>query len=387
MTWIFVLGKNPELSTAEISCYFENRGIDIEFSDGSDTILIADVEIGDPERVQFDLGGTLKIVEVYGEVSYGDFLAAFGRRRGDDREKIEELVPEVAAASIYEFSKKNFKELNLGNFKAFLNGFEIETKNPENMFSHGEVSKKGLVDDELVVGICEEKVYFGITRAVTNPFEYQKRDVGRPRPLLLGISPSRAAILVNLVGVPDKVLMDPFCGGGTIGQEALLRGLLVMLSDIKLEHVELCRENLEWLNKYGKRLGMDIGFETRSVRKMDARKLRRVEADCIATEPYLGPAFRRPPKLDDGKNAIRGVKKLYGEFLRAAYGILKDGGKIALVCPAIKTESGMLRLDIEKLAKRHRFEVLIGPIVDAEREKGKTRIVAREFVVLGKIIK
>jgi len=44
MTWLFVTGKNSELSTAEILCYFENREIPIEIIDQSETILVAGVD-------------------------------------------------------------------------------------------------------------------------------------------------------------------------------------------------------------------------------------------------------------------------------------------------------------------------------------------------------
>jgi len=304
MSWIFVLGKNPDLSAAEISCYFENREVEVDFTDGSDKVLIVDVEMRRPDMVQFDLGGTLKIAEIVGQAEYEDFHGAFGRSVGAHREKFVSMIPHVTAGSIYEYGKRDLEELNLGNFKKFLNGFEIETKNPENAYSHVEVNKMGLLDEELVVAICKDIVYFGITRAVTDPFEYQKRDTGRPNPLLLGMSPSRAAILVNLVATPGKLLLDPFCGGGTVGQEALLRNVFVLLSDIDKNNLQFCRENMEWLRKYGKRIGIDVDIDKNSIRQMDATKLRGMKIDCIATEPYLGPGFRKEPRKEKGEETI-----------------------------------------------------------------------------------
>jgi tRNA G10 N-methylase Trm11 len=60
------------------------------------------------------------------------------------------------------------------------------------------------------------------------------------------LPPKLAQILINLAGAPGKI-WDPFCGSGTLVMEGLLMGRDMMGSDIKPEHVEGAKKNIEWL--------------------------------------------------------------------------------------------------------------------------------------------
>ena len=92
--------------------------------------------------------------------------------------------------------------------------------------SHVEVLKKNLVENKAEVLFCvgKEETWVANHRAVHNPFEFQKRDIYKPiQRKIFGMPPRLARIMVNLSAcTPGKVLLDPFCGVGTILQEALM---------------------------------------------------------------------------------------------------------------------------------------------------------------------
>ena len=60
--------------------------------------------------------------------------------------------------------------------------------------------------------------------------------------------PRLARMMVNLSAcTAGKTLLDPFCGVGTILQEALLEKAMVVGMDVNPWCVKAATENLEWL--------------------------------------------------------------------------------------------------------------------------------------------
>ena len=86
--------------------------------------------------------------------------------------------------------------------------------------------KKNLVENKAEVLFCigRTETWVATTVAVHNPFEFQKRDIYKPNQRkIFGMPPRLARIMVNLSSCTSgKTLLDPFCGVGTILQEALL---------------------------------------------------------------------------------------------------------------------------------------------------------------------
>ncbi len=118
--------------------------------------------------------------------------------------------------------------------------------------SHVEVLKKKLVENQAEVLLCVGKTetWIGITVAVHNPFEFQKRDIYKPNQrAIFGMPPRLARMMVNLSAcTSEKTLLDSFCGVGTILQEALLEHAMVVGVDVNSWCVKASTENLEWLS-------------------------------------------------------------------------------------------------------------------------------------------
>jgi tRNA G10 N-methylase Trm11 len=144
--------------------------------------------------------------------------------------------------------------------------------------------------------------------------------------------------MVNLAECfPGKTFLDPFCGVGTILQEALLSGVHVVGVDMNPWCVKAARENLEWLTREYELKDADF-----TVLQGDARKLspRLRHVDCIATEPDLGPALRDAPTNVYAAKIIAKLEPLFFGFLEDAFAVLNSGGRLVLVTPFFQTRSG-----------------------------------------------
>jgi len=204
------------------------------------------------------------------------------------------------------------------------------------------VLKKGLVKRKAEVLFCvgKNQTLVSTTVGVHDPFEFQKRDVGRPvQRKIFAIPPRVARIMINLASCgPGKLFLDPFCGVGTILQEALLARARVIGVDVNPWCVKASRRNLEWLKK-------EYALEEAeySVLEGDSRRLtERIaqDVDCIATEPDLGPALRHVATTPYATKIIDRLTPLFFDFLGEAHKRLRKEGRLVLVTPYIKTRSG-----------------------------------------------
>jgi tRNA G10 N-methylase Trm11 len=219
-------------------------------------------------------------------------------------------------------------------------GFSRNREYPQ--LSPVEVLKKNLVENKAEILFCigKKQTFSATTVAVHNPFEFQKRDVGKPNQRKIFAMPPRLArIMVNLASCTSgKLLLDPFCGVGTILQEALLAKARVVGVDINPWCVKAAGENLEWLKREYALKEADY-----RVLRGDARRLTEKiaqEVDCIATEPDLGPALRHVPTTPYAAKIIGKLEPLYYSFLEEAYRLLKRSGRLVIVSPYVKTRSG-----------------------------------------------
>ena len=189
--------------------------------------------------------------------------------------------------------------------------------------------------------IGKEETWVAQTVAVHNPFEFQKRDVYKPvQRKIFGMPPRLARIMVNLSAcTPGKVLLDPFCGVGTVLQEALLERANVVGVDVNPWCVKAANENLQWVKR-------EYGLEDAEFRVVQgdvtklAEKVGQETVDCIVTEPDLGPALRQVPTGPYAQKIIEKLEPLFFSLVDQAYKVLKKDGRLVVVTPYIITRSG-----------------------------------------------
>ena len=383
---LFIPGKNWQLSLAELAALLKNKGAKFAVRSFSKEFFIVSTD-ADASIID-DLGGTIKIgvsaTEFPTEIVRKAFLqkdkeaqAQIGReivasglidgmvKAGSEKTLFgvsvycEEKQLRVVSKGIQRFVGSAVKrELRDCGEKSKFMGFAKDRRLPQ--LSHVEVLKKNLVENKSEILFCagREQTFVAVTVAVHNPFELQKRDVGKPiQRKIFAIPPRLARIMVNLAACAEgKVLLDPFCGVGTVLQEALLAKAKVIGVDINKWCVEAAGRNLDWLtNEYG------LGNAEYRVLQGDVHRLSQKigweQVDCVATEPDLGPALRQMPTTSYAVRIAEKLEPLYYGLLEEAYKVLRSGGRLVVVSPWIKTRSGKpVTMRIEEKALELGFE-------------------------------
>ena len=344
MKYIFVLGRDPELSKAEIESYLEARKIPFTTIDNGKEALVIELSTFEKKIIK-ELGGTIKIAELLSS-----------ERRLD---RIEYTLKEK---ELYKGSKNKITysitalETDLDSFledylKDYFKGMHLKALHKKEV-SPSQLSQR---KDALDFGVFRSHI--GITIAVSNPKELKRRDLERPAvDHMKVISLRLAKILINLSEAKENSLfLDPFCGSGSILQEALLLGCKVRGVDKDPESIRQAKLNLEWL-KQNYPLKEDY-----TLHYSDARKLTLYvpikSIDAVATEPYLGPFIRKIPSIFEAITLIEDLTNLYAQVLNQLSQVLKKGKKLIFITPRFKTKEGKtLFLNFEVLAKEHGFD-------------------------------
>src|SRR5581483_10351866 len=204
--------------------------------------------------------------------------------------------------------------------------------------SSASVKKNKLLTDgaEIIILVSKDKLLVGKTLAVQEFEEFSKRDFGRPvRDMQSGVMPPKLArMMINIAtGTHDKTILDPFCGSGTVLQEAvLLRYTNLYGTDNSEKAIEDSKINVEWLKKRFSDLPINIHIEKYDVRKLSG--LFSTETiDAIITEPYLGPNFKTHPHFKDILLIQEELKKLYLSAFKEFAKILKQNGTVLMIFP------------------------------------------------------
>lgn len=336
--YIFVFGRDFQLSMLEIISYFIARGI--KYKINSFNARMATVSIENKlnfKKVIMDLGGTIKIARVLSSLdelelpNLNKIKYAFAVVDSDNKEQINAVL------------KKRFREERM---KAFLKRSSDVGLSASDFHRHN-IYKEGF---ELVL----YKDLIGLTIAVFNPKEYEFRDK-RPyleRKKLTSIR--LAKILINLSQAKENdIMLDPFCGSATVLQEALLMGINVIGVDVDAKSIHYAKKNLKWLrNKY------DFKTDFTLINK-DAKSLSGYveKVDAVATEPYLGPYLKRLPRLNDARRVAVELADLYTKVLGEIKIVLKKG-IVAIVIPKFKTrEQVPVYINLKDIAESQGFRV------------------------------
>ncbi len=442
--YMFVLGKNWILSIAELIVCLENRGLGIKIVDHSRNVAVVDIDRDlDDEaiaEIQTSLGGAFKIGKVIMVINRDLVQRAYpvkGSFKKTERTAllkcpwIEAIWPRPRGKRIdfgistYPLSAKDpidVVRLTLGLSEAtkqlllergarraaYYIYKEPDRRNPSRPNTAlwpQTIAKHNLLhipNAEILVGITDVKVYICRTLAVYDSMLQQYRDEARPYITAeISTSPKVCRTLINLAGAREgDVLLDPFCGTGTLLMEAAIQGIKVIGVDINPDAVQGTKSNLKWI---GKELGEYIDFK---VARGDARQVHDIigqTVDGVATEPHLGPVYTERPTLEEARATMKDLTALYNESLKSIVKILREDGRIAMTLPVIISKDGTVRMDKSPLLKGTGLEVyrflprdVIRPVLNKpndmklkpERERIPERkqgqIVQREIIMLGR---
>lgn len=364
--FIFIYGKNPDISLAEIVSYFEARAAEFQIKDYSGVFAVISVQ-NLPASIMEDLGGTIKIAEVMfstGRKDASEILKEVGQKI--DFNRLFENLPAKTTFGVSSYNSKEEHEVYSDFFKTKMKEKGIKAgymhlAHGASAITHSELVKKHIVEKSLEIITCIGKdFYLGKTLFAHNPFEFQKRDVKKPvQRAIYSIPPRLCKIMINMSGSKGGILLDPFCGMGSILQEAALMGFDVRGIDIDKDCVSGCIENLLWLEKEYK---IRIGDIEKKIASGDVRNLEKYfpesSIDAIVTEPYLGPPLKEKPSAEEAGKILDEIAPLYEKSLESMINVLKPGKRIVIVAPVFKTEEGIVRLNMEEICGRNNSVII-----------------------------
>lgn len=407
MKYFFILGNNPSLSIAEISAFFglnntkkpQNNQIKSILLNEAVFILETNQEINAKELIK-KLGGTIKIGLIKAETSQNALLEEtkklVNEKRSVNLSQNKENNNSLLTGkfnfgfSFYGKGKINLKKLGMETKKhlrekniscrwvSSKNTISEERKSRQNLaLSSVIVEQNNLIKSGIEISIIEKDnhVLIGQTLAVQAFKELSARDYGRPaRDDQSGMLPPKLAqIMLNLGGTKERgVILDPFCGSGTILSEALLMGYEDLIgSDFSEKAINDTKKNIEWIQKKYKINKSNILLYTLSAVEL-SKKIKANSVSAIITEPYLGPQ-RGKINL---KKTIQELETLYSRAIFEFEKILKPNGIIVMLFPVFYNKHFLN----PKLGK---FKI-INPIPENLRKNKIIQTTKRQSIVYGR---
>jgi tRNA G10 N-methylase Trm11 len=365
MKYLFVLGRNIELSILELSSVFESEEIKFE--------ILKRVKNGVLIEVSRKLDKGF-IDRFGGVISIGIVLAS------GDEEKISRELKEQSLYGgksnklnyvILNFNARNFDFISSYLKQRFRDDKLKATKKPINGLvkmqdgkSFPKVSSP-LVNERYF--LFED--YFGRIVEVCDYDSVEKRDMGKPvRRNELSISPRLAKIMINLSGVKKgEVLLDPFCGIGVVLQEALLQGITVQGIDKDKTAIAGAKSNLNWF---------EFSNKNYDLINSDSSQTQVTPVNVIVTEPDLGELQKRIVSSEKAKKITEGFEKLMVDVLNNVKNSVS--GKIVFTAPLILTEKKRIGCNFRRIIAETGMELVIEPVADFKENS----IVGRDIVVL-----
>jgi tRNA G10 N-methylase Trm11 len=235
----------------------------------------------------------------------------------------------------------------------------IRSRSGPELYSEKVLSRSAI---DFVVFPIGAALQWGVTIYVPETQGFRERSTEKPF-VSSGISLSSrlARVLVNIAEVHEgQLLLDPFCGSGTILGEALLKGADCIGIDRNHGRVEQTKKNLAWALSRGQRGGSGAPSSVSrttpsySVIAGDATRLRRAlgdqMVDAVVSEPILMPRFTSAPTLEKARRLVKHASITYSESLHEMATVLRRGGRMVLVAPSVDTIDGReVALTLESL--------------------------------------
>lgn len=351
----FVRFAHGEVSLLELECLRESARLNFEIQHSDTTGCLISCSETDSKRIISLLGGSYKMVKVLGdnlvdsvrqlplpyEAKFGWTISSYNcpsEIANEAREEVKDYLKE------HDFGKSKYIQPTIES-----NAVEDdENEKGIQELKASELAKRIIASDvdgiDFVVhgGIEGIKPFFGYAISLSDVNGFEERDFERPYQdprITLG---TRIARIVCNLAAPEKnsVLADPFCGLGTILQEALVAGHRVIGIDKNSENVFKAKSNLNWLTaKYRIPKFNIVRMLRSSARRLDQLPIPRL--DCIATEPILLPTYSANPSSEEASSAMSRSYSIYEESLQGMVGALSGkNSRICLITPTLFDSRG-----------------------------------------------
>ena len=383
MKYIFHLGRIPALSIAEIQAILEKMNINYTVDFINPKFLILDIKNKiDFEELLPQMGGTIKIAKVIDIYKNLDdtlektnfIIEELNQKKSGkkiigysiyftlntDKNKVFEIQEKIRAkfTEIKKLCSKNssiriiypdqnleLKSISVSKNKIIKKGAEfnflflnsgihsLECKNTIPTSTYKLKPELQFLDNQILLSK---------TVATQDIESYSERDYNRPKKdAKIGMMPPKLAqIMINLAQIKKGMtILDPFCGVGTILQEALLNDYKVIGSDANGEQITSSKENIKWLETKYILEYPDYKIFQADIKNI-TKKIKQNSIDAIVTESTLGPIYKKVPSKTEIKHNYNRLAKMYTSFFQIAKLILRKKGRLVITIPAYKISAG-----------------------------------------------
>jgi len=400
MRYFFAIGNNPTLSTAELCSVLlkNNRAQNTKILNKGILIVETDKALSASELIK-KIGGTIKIGIVNNELGI--------MNNEEIKEKIIQSLNIGAVKGKFKFgisyygkNKFNIKPLAM-EIKKYLREQNISCRwvtSREPTLSSVVVEQNKLTSKGAEIVLISSplltkergggEVLIGQTSAVQPFKELSFRDYGRPaRDDQSGMLPPKLAqIMINLALSPspcqgegrgEVIILDPFCGSGTILTEAMLMGYGNLIgSDNSKKAIEDTQKNIEWIIR-----NYELGIRNYELFNRSAAELSKFiklnSVDAIITEPYLGP---QRGKIDI-KKTVQELEQLYSKSLSEFKKILKPNGRVVMVWPVFRQHGTQ---NMEHIAPILGGFKIVNPIPENLLNNDIIKLTGRNTIIYGR---
>lgn len=358
MQYAFVLGRVYTLSLAELLQLLANLGITHKLVACSQEVVVIETEKQiDALAVQFRLGGVIKIIRLFDSFQKkgkeypsqtlenyftfkrvkNDYFTDYSGKRqfGVSIYTLDPSLRYREESQRIAFYIKKILQEEAQSVRAVVPQFPAQALSSV-LVNENQLIQKGA---EICVIAGNQRVFVGKTVVVQNYEDYGRRDYQRPaRDERAGMIPPKVAqVMINLAGAlkPLDYVLDPFCGSGTILQEAMLMGYRAVGSDIEQVAIENSEKNLEWFrNRYRVSPGRYKLFVSHAAEV--SLHLPEIPVAAIVSEGTLGPIYVKPPKKAEVAANFKNLSKLYDQVFKEFKKFLKPGARIVMSLPAYR---------------------------------------------------
>lgn len=334
MKYFFILGNNPALSLAEILATLKPKSFDLiteEF-----LLVETTLELNTRDLIE-RLGGVIKVGVIRHELEISSY-----------KQKLPSVILDIikhrqekTLGGKFNFGFSSYSDIDIKSL-----GLEIKKKLTSLQISSRFVVSKDRVLSSVVVEqnkllrrgieisfvVFGNQILLGETLAV-QPFKsLSYRDFSRPaRDDKSGMLPPKLAkIMINLSeSSQDGLLVDPFCGSGTILSEAILMGFNNLFgSDLSFKAVSDSKRNINWIKEQYEVKPQNVQLKVKNV--LDLSKFIKANSvESFVTEPYLGP---QRGKIEFSL-VIKELEYLYSKALEQMFKTLVKSGRVVMVWP------------------------------------------------------
>lgn len=361
----FVLGRESLIAAAELRAV-----LNLSEYKFAPPILQAVLNKFDAKNLMAKLGGTIKIAEVLAENLSEEKMAAATSK---ELETVEGKIN--FGLSFYEPGEKSrqifwLKKIGLSIKKSLKeSGRSVRyVENREPVLSSVTVDKNGLTErgrefiiTSAPVGGTSGPSNFTLAKTLAvQPFEeFSFRDFGRPgRDDLSGMLPPKLAMMmINLAKCPkDGVLLDPFCGSGTILTEAMLLDYKNLIgADNSEKAIGDTQKNIEWIKDNFKVQAGKVEVFQNDIKNLSKKVKGGVSA--IITEPYLGKPLKGYETKEQLSGQVDELKQLFINSFKEFHKILKPGGIVVFIFPSFRYKNEWLKINCENEIKKIGFAI------------------------------